>query len=186
MNKLDYIEKYKMYEITDKENFIIDIIYNTNNNFLNKKIYEKPICMLRYNTFLKLNNANKILNKMGYKLKIWDSFRPLKYQEIMWEKFPNELFVANQKKGKCNHCKGSAVDVTLCTLDGEELKMPTEFDHFGIESFRNNYDKLDEETKYNVLLLENTMKQCGFKPFPSEWWHFDDEDEYELIKEVFD
>ena len=31
MNKLDFIEKYKMYEITDKENFIIDIIYNTNN-----------------------------------------------------------------------------------------------------------------------------------------------------------
>ena len=61
MNKLDFIEKYKMYEITDKENFIIDIIYNTNNNFLNKKIYEKHICMLRYNTFLKLNNANKIL-----------------------------------------------------------------------------------------------------------------------------
>ena len=64
--------------------------------------------------------------------------------------------------------------------------MPTEFDYFGKESFRNNYDNLDLLTKQNVLLLENIMKECGFIPFPSEWWHFDDSDEYEMIMETCD
>lgn len=186
MKKEEFIKKYNMYEITNNDNFLIDIIYNTENNFMNNKIYDKPICMLRYKTYLKLNNANKILNKHGYKIKIWDSYRPLKHQEQMWKKYPNELFVTNPKKGNSNHCKGSAVDITLCTLDGKEVKMPTEFDHFGKESFRDNYDNLDLLTKQNVLLLENTMKECGFIPFPSEWWHFDDSDEYEMIMETFD
>ena len=63
--------------------------------------------------------------------------------------------------------------------------MPTEFDHFGVESYRNNYTNLDTVTKNNVLLLEDTMKNCGFIPFPFEWWHFDDVDNYDIIYEMY-
>ena len=64
--------------------------------------------------------------------------------------------------------------------------MPTKFDHFGEESFRNNYDLCDKETKSNVLFLENIMSRYGFIPFETEWWHFNDCDDYDMIKELYE
>lgn len=186
MDKQTFIKKYKMRELTESDNLLLDIIYSTPNNFTNEILYSEPICMLREKTARKLLKANEELNKLGFKLKIWDAFRPLVYQEKMWEIYPDEHFVTNPANGNSNHCKGSAVDVTLCTLDNKEIKMPTEFDHFGIESYRNYYDNLDIETKNNALLLENTMIKYGFSPFNFEWWHYNDTDEYDIIREIFE
>lgn len=185
MNKEEFIKKYDMKEIKQIDGFVIDIIYSTPNNFTNSILYDTPICMLRTKTAEKLLKANEELYKFGFKIKIWDAFRPYKYQEKMWNIFPDEKFVANPKKGNCNHCKGRAVDITLCTLNNKDVHMPTKFDHFGIESYRNNYKNLDNITKYNVLLLENTMKKYGFIPSPFEWWHFDDMDDYEIIYDIY-
>lgn len=186
MNKQEFMEKYKMKDLTEKEGFVLEIVYATPNNFTNEILYKEPICMLREKTAEKLQKANKKFNEYGYKLKIWDAFRPLSYQYRMWEICPDEKFVANPEKGNSNHCKGSAVDITLCDMEGKEIKMPTEFDRFGEESYRSSYDRLDEETKKNVLLLENIMIECGFDPFPYEWWHFNDEDSYEIIREMYE
>ena len=38
----------------------------------------------------------------------------------------------------------------------------------------------------NVTLLENTMIECGFTPFPFEWWHFNDNDNYDTIYEMYE
>lgn len=185
MNKVEFIKKYDMKELKESDGFLIDIVYATKNNFTNTKIYDIPICMLRKNTANKLLKANEQLKQYGFKIKIWDTFRPYKYQEKLWNTFPDERFVANPLKTDCNHCKGKAIDITLCTLDGNDVIMPTEFDHFGVESYRNNYTNLDTVTKNNVLLLEDTMKNCGFIPFPFEWWHFDDVDNYDIIYEMY-
>ena len=64
--------------------------------------------------------------------------------------------------------------------------MPTDFDHFGIESSREYYNNLDEETKNNVMLLEKVMVEVGFIPFKTEWWHFDDSDDCDIIYEEYD
>ena len=186
MNITEFKNKYDLVELTEKDGFIIEMIYATPNNFTGQIIYQNPICMLRKGTADKLIKANKILNEKGYTIKIWDAFRPLMFQRRMFEVYPDENFVANPDKKVCNHCKGSAVDITLCTKDGKEIPMPTEFDHFGIESSRKYYDNLDQETRNNVLLLENTMVECGFDPYEPEWWHFNDKDEYEIIKEIYD
>ena len=185
MNKNEFLKKYNMKELTEKDGFSIEIVYSTSNNFTKQVLYDEPICMLRKKTAEKLIKANNIINKKGYKIKIWDAFRPIEYQRKMFEIFPDENYVANPDKTKCNHCKGSAIDVTLCTLDGEEVKMPTEFDHFGIESYRDYYEKLDIETRENVLLLETTLKEYGFIPYFFEWWHFNDADDYEIIYEMY-
>lgn len=184
MNKHEFIQKYGMKELSNE--FIIDIRYTTPNNFTKQVLYEQPICMLREKTANKLLNANKELKNIGLQIKIWDAFRPIKYQRKMWEICPNEKFVSNPDKGNSNHCKGSAVDVTLCTLDNKEIKMPTEFDHFGKESYRENYCYLDKERRRNVMLLEEVMKKNGFDPFPFEWWHFNDTDDYAIIYEMFE
>ena len=186
MDKKFFLKKYNMIELTKEDGFEIEIIYSTPNNFTHQVLYDSPICFLRENTAKKLINANKILNEKGYKIKIWDAFRPIAYQRKMFSIYPDENFVANPDKKNCNHCKGSAIDITLCDLNGNELKMPTEFDHFGKESYRDYYNNLDEITKENVMLLENTMIECGFFPNPREWWHFNDIDEYDIILENYE
>ena len=186
MSKEEFLKKYDLVEITEEENFILDIKYATEDNFIGKVLYNEPICMLRRGTKEKLVRVNRELNDMGYKLKIWDAFRPLEYQKHMWELFPDERFVTNPDKGNSNHTKGSAVDVTICSLDGKEISMPTKFDYFGEESFRDNYDLCDCDTKFNVLLLENIMRRHGFVPFETEWWHFNDSNNYDMIKELYE
>ena len=186
MDKNEFIKKYKMRELSENDGLVLDIIYATPNNFTNEVLYKSPICMLREKTAEKLLKANSKLNKLGLKIKIWDAFRPIEYQYKMWEICPNENSVANPTKGNSNHCKGSAVDITLCDMSDNELKMPTEFDHFGIESYRYYYKNLDNTTRDNVILLENIMIECGFTPFPFEWWHFNDNDNYDIIHEMFE
>lgn len=185
MNKEEFLKKYKMKEISEIDGFEIEIIYATPNNFMKEVLYDKPICMLRAKTAEKLKKANNKLKKYGLKIKIWDSFRPYKYQEKMWSIYPDEKYVANPYEEKCSHCTGRAVDITLCTMDNKEVEMPTEFDHFGIESYRENYKNLNEDTRYRVQLLENIMKKSGFIPYPYEWWHFDDEDDYDTIYDMY-
>ncbi|HOB26065.1 MAG TPA: M15 family metallopeptidase [Bacilli bacterium] len=185
MNKEEFINKYNMMELTEKDGFDIDIVYATPNNFTKQILYSKPICMLRKSTAEKLINANECLNKLGYKIKIIDTFRPLEYQEKMFEIYPNENYVANPAKGNNNHCKGSAVDISLCGLDGSNVYMPTEFDHFGEESYRSYFSRLPLPVRRNVMLLESIMVKSGFSPYPFEWWHFNDVDNYDIIQDSF-
>ncbi len=186
MKKSEFLEKYSLVELKESDNLVIDIKYATAENFTNEVLYSEPICFLRESTAKKLLAANEELNKNGYKLKVWDAFRPIEYQRKMWKVCPDENFVANPEKDNCNHCKGNAVDVTLCNLNDEEVAMPTEFDHFGIESYRNYYDNLANDVKKNAILLETTMQKHGFIAFPSEWWHFNDSDNYDIIRDIYE
>ena len=186
MNKIEFLEKYDLIDLTNEENFIFDIKYATKDNFLGIILYKEPICILRRNTAIKLINANKMLNKLGYKIKLWDAFRPLVYQELMWKLYPDENFVTNPQNGNSNHCKGSAVDITICDMNNNELKMPTKFDYFGEESYRKNYCLCNEEVQNNVKLLEKIMIKNGFIPFDTEWWHFNDCDNYDIITEMYE
>lgn len=182
----EFIKKYNMRVIDSSDKMIIDMPYCTKNNFTKEVLYDNNVCLLRASTAEKLIKANNSLLEKGLRIKVWDAFRPLSVQYKMWDIFPDSRFVADPKTDKSNHCKGTAVDVTLCDIHGNELNMPTEFDHFGEESYRDYYEKLDYKTKENVTLLENIMIQYGFKPFVYEWWHFNDTDEYDVIKENFE
>lgn len=186
MNKQEFIKKYNLKELTANDGICIDLMYATTNNFTHQKLYDDTTCLLRKNTAKKLLKANKKLLQYGYKIKIWDAFRPIKVQEKMWDLFPDENFVTNPKNGKSNHCKASAIDITLCTLDNKDIPMPTEFDHFGIESYRNYYPNLPINIQEKVILLENIMKKNGFNALPTEWWHFNDIDNYDIIDEIYD
>lgn len=187
MNKQEFLKKYDLIEISEKDGFVIDIKYATSDNFTNEVLYDSAICYLRRKTAEKIIKVNNELRKKNLCIKIWDAFRPLYIQEKMWKIYPDERFVANPAKGNSNHCKGSSLDVTICTLDGSEIKMPTEYDHFGIESSRTYYANItDKEVRENVLLLENTMIKYGFEPFLTEWWHFNDLEKYDIIREFYE
>lgn len=152
------------------EDFIYDMRYATVDNFLKAKVYDCGECLLRFKTAKALIKANKKFIKKGYRIKIFDCYRPLDIQEKMWAIVPNPQYVADPKKGSI-HNRGGAVDITLVDSNGKELDMGTDFDHFGIEA-AHSYENLSDSVKANRKLLRNGMSGFGFRIFESEWWHY--------------
>lgn len=150
--------------------FVYDMRYATENNFLNSKVYDCAECFLRFKTVKKLLEANEKFLKLGYKIKLFDCYRPLDVQKKMWAIVSNPIYVADPKKGSI-HNRGGAVDVTLVDLNGKELDMGTSFDYFGKEA-AHTYLVLSEIVLQNRKLLREVMESCSFKVFQSEWWHY--------------
>lgn len=167
------------------DGFVIDLKYATTDNITGTVLYDSDLMYLQKSTVDKLIQVNEELKTKGYKLKIWDAYRPLSVQKKLWAELPNANFIANPFTTGSNHNRGAAVDVTLVTLNNEEVKMPTGFDEFGPEC-RRDYVWSDE-IQNNVDILTETMLKYGFTSIESEWWHFDDEDcnDYPLMDYKF-
>lgn len=149
---------------------VFDMKYATNDNFLKTKVYDCDECYLRLKTVKALVNASKYFAKKGYKIKLYDCYRPLDVQKKMWAIVSNPNYVANPAKGSI-HNRGGAVDITLVDENGNELDMGTAFDHFGPES-AHAYEQLDRKIHKNRKLLKKIMLRNGFEAFDSEWWHY--------------
>jgi zinc D-Ala-D-Ala dipeptidase len=150
--------------------FVFDMKYATADNFLKEKVYPCDECFLRVKTVKALLEANKSFLEKGYRIKIYDCYRPKAIQKKMWKIVPDANYVANPKKGSI-HNRGGAVDISLVDSNGNELDMGTKFDFFGKEA-GHNFSGLPEEILSNRKLLKETMLQHNFKSFDSEWWHY--------------
>ncbi len=150
--------------------FVYDMKYATTDNFLKQAVYDCPECYLRYKTVKSLIEANSEFMTKGYKIKLFDCYRPLSIQKKMWQIVSNPIYVADPSKGSI-HNRGCAIDITLVSSNGQELDMGTPFDFFGEES-SHNYQNLSEEIKRNRAYLKEVMLKHNFKSFDSEWWHY--------------
>ena len=161
---------------------IVELKYSTEDNFTGKVIYDFEDAYLRYGTVKKLALVQEELKKRGYIMKIWDAFRPVEAQFKLWEVCPDDTFVANPLTGYSSHSRGNTVDITITTLNGEYIEMPTAFDDFS-EQAKRTYMGVSEEGKKNSLFLERLMEKNGFDPYKNEWWHFSDKTEYPVEKD---
>jgi len=152
------------------DGFAYDMRYATKNNFLKAQVYDCAECYTRVKTAKALIKANKAFNKKGVKIKFFDCYRPNSVQYKMWEIVPNPQYVANPVKGSI-HNKGGAIDITLVTLEGEELDMGTDFDFFGKRAYLDNFD-LPQNILDNRKLLKETMEKHNFWSTRTEWWHY--------------
>lgn len=150
--------------------FVYNMKYATADNFLKAKVYDCEACFLRLKTVNALIEVNKKFMKKGFKIKIFDCYRPLDIQKKMWKIVSNPEYVANPAKGSV-HNRGAAVDITLVDAAGKELNMGTSFDFFGIEA-SHNYPNVSMEVKKNRILIRTLMTSNGFNSFDSEWWHY--------------
>jgi D-alanyl-D-alanine dipeptidase len=150
--------------------FIYNMKYATADNFLKTKVYDCEACYLRYKTVKALIKANEKFIKKGYKIMLFDCYRPLDIQKKMWQIVSNPNYVADPKKGSI-HNRGGAVDITLVDSTGVAIDMGTPFDFFGIEA-SHDYENLPEEVKENRRILRKIMTRSGFRIFESEWWHY--------------
>ena len=152
------------------DGFAYDMRYATNNNFLKEKVYDCAECYTRVKTAKALLAANSDFHDKGLRIKFFDCYRPNSVQYKMWEIVPNPQYVANPKKGSI-HNKGGAVDITLETLEGQELNMGTDFDYFGKRAYHDMVD-LPENILDNRKMLKETMEKNGFWSIRTEWWHY--------------
>ena len=164
--------------------FVYELKYATPDNFLKQAVYDCGECYLRKSTAEALVKANKAFIQLGYRIKLFDCYRPLSVQKKMWKILPGTHYVANPAKGS-KHNRGAAVDLTLVDTQGKELNMGTPFDFFGKEA-HHTYTEHPKEVLENRKLLKETLDKFNFKSIYSEWWHYEYRPEMQSKVENFE
>lgn len=175
---------------------ILEIRYYATYNFVGDRIdgYEEPLAFLSKEAAAALREASDELVAKGYRLKIFDAYRPQKAVDhfAAWAQDESDtrmkpyfypeldksvLFPQGYIASYSGHTRGSTVDMTLFDMTTEkEVDMGGTFDYFG-ELSHPDYTGITEEQYANRMLLRDVMLKHGFKPIAEEWWHFTLEDE---------
>lgn len=150
---------------------LLDMRYARPDNFLGRAVYDAPRCLLVAEAAERLLAAERALRDEGYRLVVWDCYRPRSVQWLMWEILPDPDYVADPRKGS-RHNRGAAVDVGLRALDGSAVPLPTDHDDFSPHAHRDFAD-LPAQAIASRQRLERAMTAQGWLPLPTEWWHFD-------------
>lgn len=169
---------------------ILDIRYYSGNNFVGDRIdgYEDPLALLSEEAARALKSAADDMRAQGYRLKIFDAYRPQRAVSHFaswandWDDTRNKddyypnldksvLFDYGYIAYYSGHCRGSKVDLTLTDLGGKELDMGGTFDYFDTLSHP-DYTGITEQQYANRMLLRNVMLDNGFYPCDTEWWDF--------------
>ena len=177
----------KVYTVIDDA--VFDIRYYSSNNFTGNKIngYKAPVAYMTKEALNALSVAADDLRKQGYRLLIWDTYRPQKAVNnfVEWINNPNDegdkSFYPDLKKSdllkgcyimaKSGHTRGSTVDLTIIKKDGSFVDMGGTFDLFS-EISHPDYKKLTRKQKHNREILRKAMYKAGFVGIDSECWHF--------------
>ena len=170
---------------------ILEIRYHGTYNFVGARIdgYEQPTALLTRRAADSLKAVSDDVMRQGYRLKIYDAYRPQRAVDhfVRWASnvtdtamkryfYPDVdkslLFEQDYIAEKSGHTRGSTVDLTLFDMASEkELDMGGTFDWFGEESHP-DYTEITPEQYANRMILREAMLRHGFKPIDSEWWHF--------------
>ena len=182
---------------------ILEIRYYSTYNFVGARVdgYEEPVALLTRQAADSLRAVSDDLMKQGYRLKIFDAYRPQCAVDhfVRWAADVNDtlmkpyfypdvprdrLFELGYIAKKSGHTRGSTVDLTLFDMTTEkEVDMGGTFDRFGREShpdFGGNPNtgkykpngRITAEQFRNRMILREAMLRHGFKPIGEEWWHF--------------
>lgn len=202
--EIDYRKKVTM----DASGFVLlsdyipgiiqEIRYFSTYNFIGDRIdgYEEPCALTTVEAARALKTASSEANVMGYRLKVFDAYRPAAAvrQFVMWgiedtdirmkpyfypDLEKTDLFVRGYIASKSSHSRGSTVDLTLLDMKtGREVDMGSPFDLFSEFSHPDYRGKgLTDEQYNNRKLLQHIMNRSGFDPLDCEWWHFTLRDE---------
>ncbi|MFC6201389.1 M15 family metallopeptidase [Lactiplantibacillus nangangensis] len=150
---------------------IVDLRYATTNNFTHQVIYDFTTAIVRTGTARKLAAASKALNAQGYRLKIWDAYRPVSAQKCLFDVYPDPEFVAKPNPN-FSHQKGVTLDLTLTDMVGNECPMPTPFDDFSPLAHRDAPRTAIQDHYYQIL--NTAMLAAGFVGYENEWWDYRD------------
>lgn len=126
-----------------------------------------------------LIKAKDIFKRDGYRVVVWDAYRPISAQKRFWELIPNDDFIARPpdmekiKSFRPTHLNGMCVDITLADNSGKEVVMPSAFDDFTDKAKLGSADA-DSQAFINANYMKEVMESVGFQAYENEWWHFYD------------
>ncbi|HEY6111117.1 MAG TPA: M15 family metallopeptidase, partial [Chthoniobacterales bacterium] len=124
----------------------------------------------------RLARAQSMLHDLGFRLTIWDAYRPAAAQEQLWQAVRNADYVADPNAGAGSlHSWGVAVDATLSDTWNNPVSMPSDFDDLSPAAMW-RYTGSNSTVRAHLRLLQFTMGQAGFYGLRTEWWHFTIED----------
>ena len=141
-----------------------------------------------------LKTASDEAAEQGFRLKIFDAYRPQKAVEhfLRWAADPGDVrmkayfYPYMDKKDvipqgylaeHSGHSRGSTVDLTLFNMASQQdADMGGTFDYFG-ERSHPDYPGVSAAQHANRMFLQGLMLKHGFHPLDSEWWHFTLENE---------
>ena len=147
------------------------------------------IFTLREGVVARLTSAASYLPD-GYKLGIGYGYRRLSVQQRIFEKVLAQIVLANVDVVSTDllemthnfiavpevsgHPTGGAVDVTLVTIDGDQLDMGSPFLDITAEEVQMSWNDaiLNDLQLENRAMLLDEMFRAGFAPFAGEWWHY--------------
>jgi D-alanyl-D-alanine dipeptidase len=167
---------------------IVELRYAGRNNLLRQPLYPNGTrALARPEVASALAVAQSFLRRYQYGLKIWDAYRPVAVQAMLWQASHNSDYVANPEIGVGSlHSWGIAVDATLVDSWNRDVRMPTDFDNFTPAAMwpymGSSFEmgghvrslKFAElrEIAGHVRLLKYAMYKAGFCGLRTEWWHF--------------
>ncbi len=160
----------KWTEIVSEDGYIIDIKYATTDNFVKEIIYPCGRFFLRPEVANALEKVSVLLKEKGFKLILFDGYRPKPAQQKLWDKVPDSNYVAPPSEGSM-HNRGVAVDLSLTDMDGNELDMGTPYDFFGPKG-HHDYTDLPKSILDLRKTLKSVMEANGFQSIRTEWWHY--------------
>lgn len=170
---------------------VLEVRYYSTFNFVGDRIdgYEEPVALLTREAAAALKEVSDELVARGYRLKIYDAYRPQKAVDhfMRWSQDPedtrmrayfypslnkNVLFRKGYLAEHSGHSRGSTVDLTLFDMSAQkDADMGGPFDYFGDLSHP-DYPGITEKQHANRMLLREVMLKHGFKGIKTEWWHF--------------
>ena len=170
---------------------ILEIRYFSSFNFVGTRVdgYEQPVALMTREAAQALKAVSDEAISLGYRLKIWDTYRPQMAVDhfCRWGKnvtdtltkryfYPyldkDVVFDQGYIARRSGHSRGSVVDLSLVDMKtGRDIDMGYGFDWFGGESHP-DYRGITEEQYANRMLLRGLMLKHGFLPIEEEWWHF--------------
>ena len=184
---------------------ILEIRYYSTYNFIGERIpgYLEPVAILTRQAADSLKAVSDDLVKQGYRLKIFDAYRPqcavdffmawakdtadVRMKQYFYPELEKSVIVPQEYVAeKSGHTRGSTVDLTLFDMKLEkEVDMGCTFDYFGLASHPSvqpgqeigAYKPITQEQYDNRMILQKAMLRHGFKLYDYEWWHFTLKDE---------
>ncbi len=176
------IRKYlRVYESTNPSNEGVDLSQydvkvsmqlSTEKTSIGEPFYNRNLCLLQYDTVVKLKKAIDIFRAQGYTVVIYDAYRPTSVQQRWFDVVRVHKWVADPSRGMGGiHDRGTAIDISLIDKNGVELEMPTPMHTFTEQSARNN-EEMSATARSNMDYMTRVMTSCGFTYINSEWWHF--------------
>lgn len=149
----------------------LELAYASPDNFTGTPIYRREACYLHGDAAAALSRAIARAADIGLRFKIFDGFRPVEAQWVLWNHSPDPTFLADPRRGS-PHSGGVALDLTVIdAASATALEMGTGFDDLSPRACHGSR-AVSVTAQRNRLLQLGLMTAAGWGHYLNEWWHY--------------